>query len=166
MFYIGFLFKKMSDLLIPSFLVSDVSESLRSLIKNERCERIPQVTHQKWATMSDLLRLLTKMSDHERIAQGAHQKWANERIARFLSKLLFCSSFRKKMSDSLRKPKSKFPALHRRGGEWSVWRKKAREGWDKEYREVCEPIRRRKMDGERTVGQCMRVVYCSVFTME
>ena len=56
-----FLFKKMSDSLIPSFLMSDVSESLRSLTKNEQpwvirsghseemsdCERITQVTHQK-----------------------------------------------------------------------------------------------------------------------
>ena len=32
-----FLNLKMSYLLIPSFLVSDVSESLRSLTKNERC---------------------------------------------------------------------------------------------------------------------------------
>ena len=55
-----FLFKKMSASLIPSFLVSDVSESLRSLTKNEQCERIAQVAHQKWVTMSDLLRLLTK----------------------------------------------------------------------------------------------------------
>ena len=37
----------MSDSLIPSFLVGDVSESLRSLTKNERCERITQVAHQK-----------------------------------------------------------------------------------------------------------------------
>ena len=47
MFYIGFFIKKMSDLLIQSFLVSDVSKSLRSLTKNEQCERIAQVTHQK-----------------------------------------------------------------------------------------------------------------------
>ena len=60
MFYIGFLFKKMSDSLIPSFLVRDVSESLRLLTKNERCEQIAQVSHQKWATMSESLRLLTK----------------------------------------------------------------------------------------------------------
>ena len=46
MFYIGFLFKKMSDSLIPSFLVSDVSKLLRSLTKNERCELIAQVAHQ------------------------------------------------------------------------------------------------------------------------
>ena len=62
----------MSDLLIPSFLVSDVSKLLRSLTKNEQCERIAQVTHQKWATMSKSLRSLTK----------------NERIARFWSESL------------------------------------------------------------------------------
>ena len=51
-------FKKMSESLIFAyftFLVSDVSESLKS---NERCEQITQVAHQKWATMSDSLRLL------------------------------------------------------------------------------------------------------------
>ena len=36
-----FLFKKMSDSLIPSFLMSDVSESLRSLTKNERMSEFP-----------------------------------------------------------------------------------------------------------------------------
>ena len=40
--------------------MSDVSKSLRSLTKNERCERIAQVTNQKWATKSDSLRSLTK----------------------------------------------------------------------------------------------------------
>ena len=39
--------------LISSFLVSDVSESLKS---NERCEQISHFAHQKWATMSDLIR--------------------------------------------------------------------------------------------------------------
>ena len=33
----------MSKLLIPSFLVSNVSKSLRLLTKNERCEPIAQV---------------------------------------------------------------------------------------------------------------------------
>ena len=47
MFYIRFLIKKMSDSLIPSCFVSDVSELLRSLTKNERCEQIAQVAHQK-----------------------------------------------------------------------------------------------------------------------
>ena len=36
MFYLGFLLKEMSDLLIPLFLVSDVSESLWLLTKNEQ----------------------------------------------------------------------------------------------------------------------------------
>ena len=54
-----FFIKKMSNLFIPSFLVSDVvSISLRLLTKNERLEPIAQVTHQKWATMSDSLNLL------------------------------------------------------------------------------------------------------------
>ena len=52
--------KKLSESLIPSFLMSDVSEWLRSLTKNEWCEQIAQVAHQKWATMSNSLRWLTK----------------------------------------------------------------------------------------------------------
>ena len=80
MFYIGFFIKKMSDSLIPSFLVSDVNKSLRSLTKNEWCNRIAQVAHQKFATMSNSLRSLTK---NEQFAQVAHQKWANEWIACF-----------------------------------------------------------------------------------
>ena len=51
--------------------MSDVSESLRSLTKNE----------QPWAIRSGRSE---EMSDHERIAQGAYQKWANEWIAHFL----------------------------------------------------------------------------------
>ena len=39
MFYIVFLFIKMSDSLIPSFLVSNVSELLRLLTKNEQIAR-------------------------------------------------------------------------------------------------------------------------------
>ena len=39
MSYIGFFVKKMSDSLIPSFLVSNVSESLRSLTKNEQMSK-------------------------------------------------------------------------------------------------------------------------------
>ena len=57
-----FFFKKTSDSLAPSFLVSDVCESIRSLMTKERTEQIAQV---------------------------AHKKWANERIANFLSKSLF-----------------------------------------------------------------------------
>ena len=71
----------MSDSLNPSFLVSDVSKSLRCSPK-----------------MSDSLRSLKKKGNHERIAQVAHQKWANEWIARFLSESLIRSFFRKKLA--------------------------------------------------------------------
>ena len=77
----------MSNLLIPSFLVSNVSESLMLLTKNERCERIPIVA-QKWVTMRKSLSSLTKkVRDHEQIAEGAHQKWANEPIAGFFERI-------------------------------------------------------------------------------
>ena len=78
----------MSDLLIPSFLVSDVNESLRSLTKSERCEQMAQVAHQKnewpWAICSGRSE---EMSNHEQIAQVAHQKWVNELIARFFEQI-------------------------------------------------------------------------------
>ena len=83
MFYIYIFFFLISDSLIPSFLVSDVSESLRLLTKNEQCEQIAQVTHQKWVTISDSFRLLTK----------------NERMSKslvFLSELLIQLFFIKK----------------------------------------------------------------------
>ena len=67
MFFYMIFIEKISESLISSFLVSDVSESLRSLTKNERCERITQVAHQKWATMSDSLRSL----------RGNERLWAN-----------------------------------------------------------------------------------------
>ena len=60
---------KMSDSLIPSFWMSDVSKSLRLLTK--------------------------KMSDHEWFAQVAYQKWANEHKASFLSKSLIFHFFPK-----------------------------------------------------------------------
>ena len=88
----------MRDLLIPSFLVSDVSESLVSLTKNERCERIDQVDHQKRTTMSESFRWLTK---NERMSESLI----------FFSKSLIRWFFRKKTSDPLRKPLSEFPAL-------------------------------------------------------
>ena len=50
MFYIQFkkkIIEKMREVLIFSFLVSDVSKSLRLLTKNVRCEQIAQVAHQK-----------------------------------------------------------------------------------------------------------------------
>ena len=85
MFIYVFLFKKMSNSLIPSFLMSDVSESLRWLTKNERCERIAQVPNQNWATMSNLLRLLAKNK----------QKWAN------MSESLRSLTKNEQMSESL-----------------------------------------------------------------
>ena len=123
MFYIGFFVKKWAIRSFPHFLWSlwmnhsgrslkmrDVSKLLRSLTKNER----------EWATRSGCS---PKTSDHERIVQVSHQKWANERIdrfwanssfferiARFLSKSLILSFFRKHEL-SLRNPVSEFPAL-------------------------------------------------------
>ena len=96
----------MRDLLIPSFLVCDVSESLRSLTKNERCEQIAQFAQQKLATMSGSLRSLTK----------------NELMSKLLVFLANRSfvHFLQKTSDSLRKPMSEFPALifHRKFAWW------------------------------------------------
>ena len=65
--------------------MSDGSESLRSLTKNERPLAIRSGRS-------------PKRSNHERFAQVAHQKWANEWIARFLewiahSRILFFSMF-------------------------------------------------------------------------
>ena len=76
MFYIGFLLKKMSDSLIPSFLLSDMSKLLRSLTKNERCEQIAQVAHQKWAMWANCSGRSPKMSDHEQFTGIAQRKWA------------------------------------------------------------------------------------------
>ena len=101
----------MSKSLISSCLVTDVSESLRLLTKNERCERLAQVTHQKWATMSDSLRSSEEMSDHERIAQVANQKRANEWIAHFFERIPHLLIFGQKTSDSLGNQISEFPAL-------------------------------------------------------
>ena len=47
-----YIFKKMSNSLIPSFIIRDVREWLRLLNKNESCEHITQVTHKKWANRS------------------------------------------------------------------------------------------------------------------
>ena len=91
----------MSDSLIPSFLMSNVSESLRSLTKNEQCERIAQVTHQKWVTMSDLLRSLTK---NER--PWANRSGCSPKMSKWVN-----SSFLERIAHSLRKPMSVFPAL-------------------------------------------------------
>ena len=75
--------KKLINCLLPSFVLSDVSKSLRSLTKNERCQQIAQI---------------------------AHQQWANEPIAHFIERI---SSFAHGNNRAIRskKPMSKFPTL-------------------------------------------------------
>ena len=63
--------------------MSDVSESLRWLTKNEP----------PWAICSGSSE---EISNREWIAQVAHQKWANERIASFFRESLICSFLGKK----------------------------------------------------------------------
>ena len=53
-------FKKMSESLIPSFLVSNVSKSFILLKSNERCERIAHFAHQKWANERFAQKILAK----------------------------------------------------------------------------------------------------------
>ena len=83
----------MSDSLIPSFIMSDVSELLT-------------VAHQKWAMGANRSGRSPKLSDHEWFAQVTHQKWAtmseslrsltkNERIAFFWANCSFAHSFAK-----------------------------------------------------------------------
>ena len=84
MFYIRGFIKKNEQITHSLFLVSNVSESLRSLTKNERCERITQV---------------------------AHQKKANEWIAHFFEQIAHLLIFGQKTSDSLRILMSEFSAL-------------------------------------------------------
>ena len=69
----------------------DVSESLILLKSNERCERIAQVPHWKWAIVSELLRSLTN----------------NEQMSEFF----FERIFGQKKSDLLGNQMSEFPAL-------------------------------------------------------
>ena len=64
--------------------MSNVSKLLRQLTKNERCEQITQV---------------------------AHQKWAIEQIPRVFEQIANLLIFSEKTSDSLRKPMCEFPAL-------------------------------------------------------
>ena len=118
----------MSELLIPSFLVSDVSESLRSLTKNEWCEQIPQFAHQK-------------MSNHERFPHIAQWKWAivsqslrslwlsellvffegmSESII-FFKRIAHSLIFGQKTSDLLGKPMSEFPALLFEYSIYIIW---------------------------------------------
>ena len=91
--------------------MSHVSKSLRLLTKNERCEQIAQVAHQKWAMWANCSGYSPKMSDLERIAQVAHQTWAKEQITHFIELIPHLLIFSQKKSDSLRKQMSEFPAL-------------------------------------------------------
>ena len=68
-------------------------------------KRFAQVAQKEWAIVSKLLRSLTK-------------KWANEQITHFLSKLLICSLFWQKTSDSLQNSMSEFPTLW----IWGSWK--------------------------------------------
>ena len=83
MFYIGILFLKNERF-------------AHSLIFGERCERIAQVAHQKWAMWVNCSCRTPKISDHERIPQVAHQKLANEQIARIFEQIAHLLIFRKK----------------------------------------------------------------------
>ena len=74
--------------------MSDVSELLRSLTKNER----------PWEIRSGRSE---EMNDRERIAQVAHQKWAHEWITRFFKRIAHSLIFGQKTSNLLRKPMSK-----------------------------------------------------------
>ena len=88
----------MSNSLISSFLVSDVTESLSSLTKKSEHEQFTQVAQRKRAIVIESLRLLTK-------------KWANEWITNFFEQITHSLIFRQKTSDSLGKPMSEFPTL-------------------------------------------------------
>ena len=87
----------MSDSLIPSFLMSDVSESLRLLTKNERCERIAQVAHQKWAMWANRSGRSPKMSDVSkslRLLTKNERPWANRsgrspKMSKWANRLFF-----------------------------------------------------------------------------
>ena len=91
MFCIRFLFSKLSDSLIPSLLMSNVSKLPRSLTKNEGCGQIAQVAHQKWATLSDSLRSQTK-NEGPWVNRSSCSPKMSERANRlfFFSEYLFC----------------------------------------------------------------------------
>ena len=94
--------------------MSDVSQSLRSLTKNER----------PWAIRSGRSE---EMSDREQIAQVAHQKWANEWIAHFFQQITHLLIFGQKMSDSPRwgnsQPWKMGPQM------WEFFRSKLTRSW-------------------------------------
>ena len=98
-FFVSFLKNRAIRSFLLFYVMSDVSQSLRSLTKNERYEWIAQVAHQKWA--------------NEQIDYVAHQKWANCSVYfyRITHLLIIRSFFSQKTSDLLRKPMSEVPTL-------------------------------------------------------
>ena len=91
MFYIQLFYFKNEWIAHPLFF-GDVSESLRSLTTNERCELIAQVAHQKWATMSNSLRLLR---GNERMSEKMEKTVFDLKNSKniFFFKFLFVFSF-------------------------------------------------------------------------
>ena len=123
MFYIQFFILKMSESLILSFLVSNVSESLRSLRGNERswanCSgRSPKMS--KWVNRSQSLIWFEQNEQNEQMSEWAMREWANSQPWRELLKNsnLIDVSWKslsiyigQKTSDLLGKQMSEFPAL-------------------------------------------------------
>ena len=70
--------KKMSDSLIRSFPLSDVSKSLILLKSNERFEAIAHGLSFLVSDLSDLLTSLIWFEQNERFAHNAQRKWAIE----------------------------------------------------------------------------------------
>ena len=124
MFYIRFkkiLLKKWANHSFPLFWwamwvnrsgrspkMSDVSESLMSLTKNERCEQIAQVDHQKWATSSDSLKGNERWWGNCSGRSPKKSEGVNRSFFEWIAHLLI---FGQQKSDSLGKPMSEFPAL-------------------------------------------------------
>ena len=89
----------MSESLIPSFLVSNVSELLRLLTKNEQYERFTQVAHQKWVTMRDSLTSLRGNILSWANRSGRSPKWAKEWITRFFEQIAHSLIFGQKRAN-------------------------------------------------------------------
>ena len=98
-FYIGFLFWKKNERFAHSLFFNERCDRIAQVAhQNEQYEQIPQVAHQKWATVSESLRSLTK---NERMSESLV----------FFEQIAYALIFSQKLSDSLRKPMSEFPAL-------------------------------------------------------
>ena len=75
-----YIFKKISNSLIPSFIIRDVREWLRLLNKKGVM----------WAYHSGHSQ---KMSDNERFTQVTHQKWAKRSFFEWITHLIIIWSF-------------------------------------------------------------------------